>query len=400
VAPRLILLSLLYFCQGLPGGFLAVALPVILRGRGLSMAEIGLVGLLSLPWVLKVLWAPLVDRWWSRRLGRRRTWMVPAMLGMLACTLVLARFDPSSDLFAIGVVFLLLNLFAATQDVAVDGYAVDLLHGRDLGPANAAQVGGFKLGNIVGGGVLLALIGVLGWRGDFFVMAACIAVALALVLVVREPPPESAPVVSTWAITTRAFKGVFSQPGFAVFLVAAKFGESFGGTPVKPTLVDFAFSTELIGTIDGIVGGLATVLGALAAGVLVRRSGWRVAFASMSIAQGVALAVLGLHLVEPTVIGVAVRIAFENFAGGGVAVAVFVLAMARCSPASSAAEFTAMQVVYMAGAALAGPIAGAFADAWGVLPVMLAGATMAIAIGLIAAVHGRRLDPVVTPVSE
>jgi MFS family permease len=357
------------------------------------MAEIGLVGLLSLPWVLKVFWAPLVDRWWSPRLGRRRTWMVPAMLGMLACTLVLSRFDPRSDLFAIGVMFLLLNLFAATQDVAVDGYAVDLLHGRDLGPANAAQVGGFKLGNIVGGGVLLALLGVLGWRGDFFVMAACIAVALALVLMMREPPPVTLPVASTWSITARAFKGVFSQPGFAMFLVAAKFGETFGGTPVKPTLVDHEFSTELIGTIDGIVGGVATVLGALVAGVLVRRSGWRIAFAAMSIAQGVALGVLGLHLREPTVVGVAIRIALENFAGGGVAVAVFVLAMSRCRPTSAAAEFTAMQVVYMAGAAFAGPLAGALADAWGVLPVMLAGATMAIAIGIVAILRGRRLDP-------
>lgn len=393
MAPRLTLLALLYFCQGLPGGFLAVALPVVLRERGLSMAQIGFVGLLSLPWVLKVLWAPLVDRFWSPRIGRRRTWMVPAMLGMLACTLVLAGFDPSAELVAIGAVFLLLNLCAATQDVAVDGYAVDLLHGRDLGPANAAQVGGFKLGNIVGGGVLLALIGVIGWRGDFLIMGACIAVALALVLVVREPAARPGDDATTWSITKRAFRSVFRVPGFAVFLVLAKFGETFGGTPVKPTLVDLGYSSALIGTIDGIVGGIATVVGALAGGLIARHSGWRTAFATMSIAQGVALALLGLELLDPSIVGVAARIALENCAGGGVAVAVFVLAMSRCSPQSAAAEFTAMQVVYMAGAALAAPIAGASADALGVLPVMLAGATMAIGIGVFAGRRGDRLDP-------
>lgn len=393
MAPRLTLLSILYFCQGLPGGFLAVALPVVLRERGLSMGQIGFVGLLSLPWVLKVLWAPLVDRWWSPRIGRRRTWMVPAMLGMLACTLALSGLDPGGDLVAIGAVFLLLNLFAATQDVAVDGYAVDLLHGRDLGPANAAQVGGFKLGNIVGGGVLLALIATIGWGGDFLIMGACIGVALVLVLVVPEPAAAPRDDVTTWSITSRAFSAVFRVPAFAAFLVAAKFGETFGGTPVKPTLVDLGYSAPLIGSIDGIVGGLSTVLGALAGGLLARRSGWRLAFATMSIAQGVALAVLGLHLGDPTVVGVASRIALENFAGGGVAVAVFVLAMSRCSPQSAAAEFTAMQVVYMAGAALAAPIAGLSADAIGVLPVMLAGATMAIAIGVVAALRGHRLDP-------
>jgi PAT family beta-lactamase induction signal transducer AmpG len=265
------------------------------------------------------------------------------MLGMVACTLFLAGLDVGTELVAIGIAFLLLNLFAATQDVAVDGYAVDVLHGRDLGPANAAQVGGFKLGNIVGGGVLLALIGVIGWRGDFLIMAACVGLTLALVLAVPEPPSVARDEATTWAITKQAFSAVFRVPGFALFLLGAKFGETFGGTPVKPTLVDLGYSAPLIGSIDGIVGGLSTVGGALA--------------------------------------------------GGGVAVAVFVLAMSRCRPHSAAAEFTAMQVVYMAGAALAAPIAGAFADAIGVLPVMLAGAAMAIAIGLAALWRGHRLDP-------
>jgi PAT family beta-lactamase induction signal transducer AmpG len=357
------------------------------------MAEIGLASLLSLPWVLKVLWAPLVDRWWSPRIGRRRSWMLPAQLGMLGCTLALAHFDPSEGLLPIVALFLVLNVFAATQDVAVDGYAVDLLHGRDLGPANAAQVGGFKLGNITGGGVLLALSAVLGWFGDFLIMAACIAVALVLVLLVPEPPPAGPTEASTWSITSRAFKTVFGHAAFALFLVGAKFGETFGGAPIKPTLVDFGFGRELIGTIDGIVGGVATVLGALTAGLVVRRAGWRTAFVVMSVTQGVALVVLGLYLVgDVDVVGVAVRLALENFAGGGVAVAVFVLAMSRCSPGTAAAEFTAMQVLYMGGAALAGPLAGATADALGVLPVMLVGGVMAIGIGVVAALRGRTLE--------
>jgi predicted MFS family arabinose efflux permease len=319
--------------------------------------------------------------------------MVPAQLGMLACTLALSQFDPSAGLMPIVILFLVLNVFAATQDIAVDGYAVDLLHGRDLGPANAAQVGGFKLGNITGGGVLLALSAVLGWYGDFAIMAACIAVALVLVLLVPEPPPAGPPEVSTWSIMSRAFKTVFGHVAFALFLLGAKFGETFGGVPVKPTLVDLGFGRELIGSIDGIVGGVATVLGALTAGLVVRRAGWRTAFVVMSVAQGVALVVLGLYLVgDVEVGGLATRIALENFAGGGVAVAVFVLAMSRCSPSAAAAEFTAMQVLYMGGAALAGPLAGLSADAYGVLPVMLTGGAMAIGIGLVAALRGHALE--------
>lgn len=389
----LTLLALLYFCQGLPGGFLAVALPVILRERGLGMAEIGIAGLLSLPWMLKVLWAPLVDRWWSPRIGRRRSWMIPAQLGMLACTLALAFFEPEEGLYPIAVLFLALNVFAATQDIPVDGYAVDVLRGRELGLGNSAQVGGFKLGNIFGGGVLLALSGVLGWRGDFFIMAACIALALALVVATPEPGGVENDAPSTWAITSRAFRSVFGQPAFALFLVAAKFGESFGGTPIKPTLVDLGFTREQIGTIDGIVGGLATTAGALVGGLVVRRAGWRPTIAIMCVIQGIGLALLGLYLAgDAAPIGVAVRLAVENFGGGGVAVAVFVLAMSRCTPEAAAAQFTAAQVVYMAGAALAGPSSGALADAVGVTPPMLAGAAMAVAIGAIAWLRGDRLE--------
>ena len=95
---RLAFLFALYVCQGLPGGFLAVVLPVVLREQGLDLKTIGLAGFLSAPWLLKFLWAPLVDRYGSERLGRHRTWLIPAQLGMLAVTLSLSLVQPEDDL--------------------------------------------------------------------------------------------------------------------------------------------------------------------------------------------------------------------------------------------------------------------------------------------------------------
>ncbi|MBK8717331.1 MAG: hypothetical protein IPN32_21690 [Deltaproteobacteria bacterium] len=141
---RIALLTLLYFCQGLPGGFLAVALPVILLQQGVDLTRVGFVSALSLPWALKLLWAPWVDRRYSRRIGRRRSWMLPAMLVMLLCTASIGVLDPSESLVPILALFGLLNLAAATQDIAVDGYAVSLLRDRELATGNAAQVGGFS----------------------------------------------------------------------------------------------------------------------------------------------------------------------------------------------------------------------------------------------------------------
>ncbi|MBC8071117.1 MAG: MFS transporter, partial [Deltaproteobacteria bacterium] len=216
---RLALLWLLYFCQGLPGGFLAVALPVILLEQGVELAKVGLVSLLSLPWLLKVLWAPLVDRYGSPSFGRRKSWMVPAMVAMIACALAIAALDPITMLPAVLVWFIALNLCAATQDIAVDGFAVSLMRGRELGPANSAQIGGFKLGNLFGGGVLLALSGTLGWTVVFVIMAGCIALALVAVLRADEPaPPGDAVPVHTASVIRRALGELVREPVYAVFL--------------------------------------------------------------------------------------------------------------------------------------------------------------------------------------
>ena len=126
------LLLALYFVQGLPFGFQAVALPVYLRQQGASLAEIGLVGVLAAPWMLKMLWAPLVDRYHWPRLGRRRSWILPAQAGLaLSCAAA----------------------------AAVGGTNLTLL----LGLGNAAQVVGFKFGMLTGGGLLVWMSQWIGW---------------------------------------------------------------------------------------------------------------------------------------------------------------------------------------------------------------------------------------------
>ena len=99
-ARRLGLLATLYFAQGLPFGFFVQALPALLRQQGYSLSEIGLASLLTLPWALKFLWAPVVDRRWSARLGRRRTWILAMQLAGVITLVSLATAPaamPSSE---------------------------------------------------------------------------------------------------------------------------------------------------------------------------------------------------------------------------------------------------------------------------------------------------------------
>jgi MFS transporter, PAT family, beta-lactamase induction signal transducer AmpG len=389
------LLFSLYFCQGLPGGFLAVVLPVILRERGMSLTTIGLASFLSLPWVLKVLWAPLVDRYGSVSVGRRKSWILPAQIGMLAVTATFMVVEPEQSLVAVVVLFAALNFFAATQDIAVDGLAVDMLDEGEMGPGNAAQVAGFKLGNLFGGGVLLALSGWLGWRGDFAIMSACILGAM----IFLWRTPEHSVTRSDWrpgATTGAVLRTLWQQMrrhGIALWLLLlyAKFGETFGGAMVKPMLVDHGFAREQIGVIDGIFGATFTIAGAALAGMLSRKHGWWGIVAIFSALQGLMLIAIGVYQTgEITMTGIIVLNGLENFAGGGVGVGIFALAMSLCEREVGATQFTAAQVVYMSGAALAAPLSGVAADGLGYLPVMTAGGLMALVLAGLAPTVGRR----------
>src|SRR5688500_16245933 len=148
---KLVLLSLLYFAEGLPFGFQSIALPVYLRESGRSLVAIGLLSALSLPWMLKPLWAPLVDGYGATR----RAWILPLLAGVAVSCATAGLVDPhtSAGLAALLVLVLSMNLFAATLDIAVDGLAVDLLDRRELGGGNAAQVVGYKIGMLTGGGL-------------------------------------------------------------------------------------------------------------------------------------------------------------------------------------------------------------------------------------------------------
>ncbi|MEX1368813.1 MAG: MFS transporter [Nannocystaceae bacterium] len=386
------LLFALYFCQGLPGGFLSKALPAILRQQGLSLTVVGFAGALSLPWMLKVLWAPLVDRYGHAAFGRRKSWLVPAQLGMLGLTLAFIGVQPRDGLVLVAGMFLVLNVFAATQDIAVDGLAVDLLRDRELAPGNAAQVGGFKLGNIVGGGVLLAAIAWVGWSGAFAIMAALIGIALVMVLRFREPV-RPRPDVDLGGVLRSLWQAIRMQGAwFWAFLVFAKFGETFGGAMVTPLLVDNGFSLSLIGSIDGAVGGLATMAGAAMGGMVAWRRGWRSLMVGAATLQGLALVGLGLYSqLHVTPLGYAIVGGLENAAGGAVAVAVFHLAMSWRSEDAGAAQFTAAQVAYMSGSLLAYPLSGAVANGVGYLPVMVAGGVMTLGLAALALGPARRL---------
>ena len=162
-AGRAALLTSLYFAQGLPFGLFTQALPVMMRQQGYSLESIGLSNLLALPWVLKFLWAPWIDR----ISGPRRRVIVPLNVVAAGLLAALAVVSPGAMVPLIVTVFLC-NLAAATQDIATDALAVESLPPAERGIGNGVQVAGYRLGMVLGGGALVQLFDAKGWMFTFF----------------------------------------------------------------------------------------------------------------------------------------------------------------------------------------------------------------------------------------
>lgn len=389
---RLAILSLLYLVQGLPFGFQAKALPVYLTSQGLSLTGVGFAGAVSLPWLLKPLWAPLVDRWGSERFGRRRSWIVPLQAALASTCLGLA-FVPSEALLLFLGMIALTNLFAATMDIAVDGLAVDMLEPEQLGWGNVAQVVAYKLGMVLGGGVLLWASQWIGWRGLFEAMSALIALALIVTLAWTEPrsdaeqASESTPEIrSDLGVLLRTLARALARPGgLALLLVVAtyKVGESISDAMFEPFLVRYAhWDSPRVGLIIGVYGMWFSLAGSVLGGAFVRRfGGFRVlvAFAiarTVSIAAVVWLATLAPAQLDNQVVLLAKGL--EEVCGGGLTTAMFAFMMSRVDRRIGATHYTLLAGVEVFGKSPGGLLSGVIADAFGFV------VTFATALGLSA----------------
>lgn len=363
------LLFVLYVIQGLPFGFQARALPAFLREAGESLTIITLSTLLSLPWALKVLWSPWVDRDTGSRLGYRRKWILP-MQAILALACVVAAFVPPDDnLAGLLVVIFAMNLCTATMDIAVDGLAVDVLEPKQLGYGNIAQVVGYKVGMVVSGGLLLAFSDDIGWTGMFGVMGGMVAIGFAAMLAVREPvaadrkhpPPKT---VRRVLAVVRNVLWTRSSRALLALIITYKMGESMADVLFVPFLIDNDISKADIGIWLGTYGMVASIAGSTVGGIASARMSFTRAVAVFAALR--VLPLLGqwwLTTTTPTAEAVIAITMAESFFGGALTTAMFALMMSCVDRKIGATHYTALATVEVLGKGLSTVVAGPIADA-------------------------------------
>ncbi|MEN8319660.1 MFS transporter [Acinetobacter junii] len=259
----------LYLAHALPLYFYNVALPAILRHQGVDLRWIGMLSLLYIPWAFKFFWAPLIDRFYFKKLGKRKTWLlftqIALVLGVVA--LALTQFDYGLGVFVI--VGLWISTFAATQDIAIDGYTVETFSESEYRLGSMAQSIGVALGSMVGGAATLWLYQLYGWQTALISLAAMTALTMLAIFQIKEKsnvekiskqPPS----------LIRAFKRP-EMLWVLALIVCYRIVEAPAMAMLNPMLIDQKWSLAQIGVLMSVIGAGIGLLAAVSAAFLLKK---------------------------------------------------------------------------------------------------------------------------------
>ncbi|NNE05140.1 MAG: MFS transporter [Xanthomonadales bacterium] len=275
--------SMMYFAQGIPQGLLAIAIPAWLASLGASASDIGTyLSVIVLPWAFKLVTGPFMDRYQFLPMGRRKPWVLGAQFGLTVSLLALMLIEnPAQQIGLLMLIGVLINSFAATQDVAVDGMSIDLTPVREQGRLNAFM----SFGKAVGWGVTSAISGLLlvnfGMQVTAIVAASVAGVVLVFfVLVLEREGERRLPWTAGKAMATRleghsfgaVFKGVnkvlWKRASVLVMMIMAFDGLVYGyGQALMPIAAVrlFGYTTpewsQLVAVMGLIGAGVALALG-------------------------------------------------------------------------------------------------------------------------------------------
>ncbi|WP_319500305.1 MFS transporter [uncultured Draconibacterium sp.] len=264
----------LYLAQSIPMSFFSTVIPVIMRMENYSLESIGYIQLIKLPWILKMLWAPMVDKT-SKNKRHYRRWIIMSEAFYALIIMSVGYLNLQTDFTTIIILMVIAFTASATQDIATDAFAILILNKNERSLGNSMQSAGSFIGTMMGSGVLLIIYHYFGWLWllrslGLFVLFALIPVSLYNARNGKEPDR------STKNVSPLEFIYFFRQKKIgAHLLLLFLFYSGIIGilTMIKPYFVDLGYDIKEIGIISGIFGTACGVIMTVPAGFLLRKKG-------------------------------------------------------------------------------------------------------------------------------
>lgn len=369
-SPRIAAVLLLGFSSGLPLALTGSTLQAWLTVSGADIMTIAWFSWIGIPYLLKFLWSPLMDRFVPPFLGRRRGWMLLTQLALVAGIAGMAISPPTAKLWLLGCLALWVAFASASQDIVIDAYRTDLLSAPERGMGAAVSVFGYRVAMLASGGLALILADRIGWRQTFFVMAALMAVGIATSLVAPEPEVRVTPPRSLREAVVEPLKDLLSRPGalqLLALIALYKFGDALAGTLTTAFLIrGVGFSLTDVGTINKVLGLASLLAGGLVGGVLLVRMSLTRALLLFGVLQAVSnLSFAILAWAGKSYPLLVFAVGFENFASGMGTAAFVAFAMALCNHSFSATQYALLSALAALGRILFGPVTGGIVETVG-----------------------------------
>jgi len=308
------------FACGLPLLLTITVLQAWMKEEGVDLTVIGMMALVGLPYTLKFLWAPFLDRFTLPFLGRRRGWLLVAQVALIFSIAGLGSTDPGNNPMMVAFTAFLVTFFSASQDIVVDAYRREDLSDEELGLGSSLYVNGYRVGMLLASGGGLIMADQIPFSMVYLIMAACMLPGVLTTLLAPEPQITLGTPKNIKEAVVDPLVEYFGRQGalwMLAFILLYKIGDNMAGAMTTPFYLDIGFSKTEIGTIVKLFGFWAIIAGTLIGGVLmvrlgINRSLWVFGFLqAISTACFALLARIG-HSV-PTLSGV---IAFENLSSG------------------------------------------------------------------------------------
>ncbi|HLP73941.1 MAG TPA: MFS transporter [Bacteroidales bacterium] len=263
----------LYIAQSIPMSFFSTVVPVIMRQEKYSLQSIGLMQLIKLPWIIKFLWAPLIDNK-ARTSSQLRRWILFSELFYAAVILSIGFFNLQTDFRTIVILMVIAFLASATQDIAVDIFAILHLAPSERSIGNSMQSAGSFVGTLFGTGVMLIAYHYFGWTPLLLLLSLFVLFAVVPALLYRKPVSKE--ISQKQRISFRDIFLFFSEKGKGrrVLVLVFYYSGIIGIlTLLKPFLVDLGYNVKQIGFISGIFGTSVAVVSSFAGGLIVKKAG-------------------------------------------------------------------------------------------------------------------------------
>jgi PAT family beta-lactamase induction signal transducer AmpG len=424
---RILAVTALGFSSGLPLLLTFSTLSAWLRIEGLSRTAIGLFGLVGLPYSLKFLWSPLIDRMnlpvLTRRLGRRRSWGIGIQILLIGAILALGACDPVRDIGRTAILALTVAFLSASQDIVIDAYRVEILTSDLQGPGAGAVQTGYRVAMLVSGAGALFIASAASWFAAYATMAALLTVGMAVFLI--RPEPAAIPTRASVERESRAAQFLESRPhlkgrradilawlygavvcpfadfmtrprwaAILIFIVGYKVGEAMAGGMANTLYLDLGFSLDEIAAVSKVFGFAATIAGVLIGGALVNRMGDVRALLLFGLLQSAGNLFYVLQaMAGHDIRALALCVFAENITAGMAATALVAYLSNLCSAGYTATQYALLSSVATLGRTLFMSAGGALADSLGWVHFFLITTVVTLpALALLWAI-GRRAGP-------